>query len=337
MMVWPRSFLSPNNARLPGGHQAAQAVVSLAAVLSNFSLGIQNCNSLNVSTNCPKQLKKVKAITDMNCDVIFLSDLRLNNRDSVSDLENIFRVSNNKQYDFIYNSSSNSRGTGILLSSNRDWQIVDTFRDEAENILGIHAFINAHPFLFISIYGPNHNNQSFFRDLRICISINPDANIIIGGDWNLTYSTANTTENIDIFNMLSPPSSIRSRALAEVYELHNLSDPFRSLYPERRDFTFRPKNGQPYRSRLDFFLISNSLLEFVSKCEISPEISTELFDHHFVSLLFNSKKYNTNQSINNTILNHSRASEVILAATVDCYLNHAADVPGLEQGRAEVL
>ena len=104
----------------------------------------------------------------MNCDVIFLSDLRLNNRDSVSDLEKISRVSNNKQYDFIYNSSSNSRGTGILLSSNRDWQIVDTFRDEAENILGIHAFINAHPFLFISIYGPNHNNQSF---LGICADV----------------------------------------------------------------------------------------------------------------------------------------------------------------------
>ena len=242
-------------ARLQGNHPAAQAVVSLAAVLSNLSLGIQNCNSLNVSTNCPKQLKKIKAIADLNCDVIFLSDLRLNNRDSVSDLEKIFRVSNNKQYNFIYNSSSNSRGTGILLSSNRDWQIVDTFRDEAENILGIHAFIDAHPFLFISTYGPNHNNQLFFRDLCRCISINPDANIIIGGDWNLTYSTANTAENIDILNMLLPPSSIRPRALAEVYELHNLSDPFRSLHPERRDFTFRPKNGQPYRSRLDFFFL----------------------------------------------------------------------------------
>ena len=135
----------------------------------------------------------------MNCDVIFLSDLRLNNRDSVSDLENIFRVSNNKQYDFVYNSSRNSRGTGILISSNHDWHIADTFRDEWENILGIHAFISAHPFLFISVYGPNHNNQYFFRDLRRCITINPDAYIIIGGDWNLTYSTANTAENIDIF------------------------------------------------------------------------------------------------------------------------------------------
>ena len=241
--------------RLPGGQPAALAVISLAAVLSNLTLGIQNCNSLNVSTNCPKQFKKIKAITDMNCDVIFLSDLRLNNKDSVKDLEAIFRATSSKQYNFIYNSTGNSRGSGILMATNRDWNIIDTFRDEAENILGIHTYIDAYPFLFISVYGPNHNNQQFFRDLRRCISINPDANIILGGDWNLTYSTENSAENIGILNMLSPPSVIRSRALAEIYELHNLSDPFRSLHPERRDFSFRPKNGQPNRSRLDFFLI----------------------------------------------------------------------------------
>ena len=136
--------------------------------------------------------------------------------------------------------------------------------------------------------------------------------------------------------MLSPPSVIRSRALAEIYELHNLSDPYRSLHPDRRDFTFRPRNGHANRSRLDFFLVSNSLLEFVSKCEISPEISTELFDHHYVSLFFNIKKFNTRQSINNTIINHPRFMEVILAATVDCYLNHSAAHPNLAQAKEEV-
>ena len=322
--------------RLQGGQQAAQAVISLATVLSNLSVGIQNCNSLNVSTNCPKQLKKIKAITDMSHDIIFLSDLRLSNSDAVSDLKTIFCSTANNQYNFLYNSSRNSRGTGILLTTSREWNIIDTYRDESENILGIHSLIDNHHFIFISIYGPNHNNQLFFRDLRRCIAMNPDANFIIGGDWNLTYSTANTQDNIDIFNMLSPPSTIRSRALADIYELHNLSDPFRSLHPDKRDFTFRPRNNQPYRSRLDFFLISNTLLELISKCEISPGISTELFDHHSVMLLFNAKKYNTRQSINYSILNHPHVEYVISAATVDCYLNHAIVTPELGQGRAEV-
>ena len=96
-MLWTRHPVSPNQAGLIGGHLAADAAVTLAAILSNLTIGIQNCNSLNVSTNCPKQLKKVKAIMDMNHDVIFLSDIRLNNSDSVTDLEAVFRSGPNKQ------------------------------------------------------------------------------------------------------------------------------------------------------------------------------------------------------------------------------------------------
>ena len=135
----------------------------------------------------------------------------------------------------------------------------------------------------------------------------------------------NPAENIDIFRMNSPPSLIRSRALADVCDLYQLSDPFRALHPDRRDFSFRPKNGQNNRSHLDFFIVSDSLLFFLSKCEISVEISTELFDHHSVSLFFSNKNFKPKQSINNVILNHPRFSDVVLAAAADTFLNHASD------------
>ena len=73
-----------------------------------------------------------------------------------------------------------------------------------------------------------------------------------------------------------------------------------------------------------FFIVSDSLLFFVSKCEISVEISTELFDHHSVSLSFNNKIFKPRLSINNVILNHPRFSDVALAAAADTYLNHAS-------------
>jgi hypothetical protein len=37
----------------------------------------QNCNSLNISTLCDKQLKKVQAILNLDTDIIFLCDIRL--------------------------------------------------------------------------------------------------------------------------------------------------------------------------------------------------------------------------------------------------------------------
>ena len=178
------------------------------------------------------------------------------------------------------------RGTGILISCKLDFQILNKFSDAAENILGVHLTIHDHPLIFISIYGPNTVDVTFFADIRRCLQLNPDANIICGGDWNLTFSTADTENNIDIFRMASPPSLIRSRALADISNLYNLSDPFRALHPDRLDFSYRPRNGLPNRSRIDFFLISDSLLEHVSTCEIATEISTELFDHHCINLSF---------------------------------------------------
>ena len=54
------------------------------------------------------------------------------------------------------------------------------------------------------------------------------------------------------------------------------------------------------------------------------EISTELFDHHLVSLSFNNKIFKPRLSINNVILNHPRFSDVTLASAADTYLNHAS-------------
>ena len=221
--------LSPNQ---PLNRAAATAAVSLASILTNLTCSIQNVNSLNVSTSCPKQLKKIEALTSNNDNIIFLSDLRLNNSDSVADLKRIFLSGNRNRYSFFFNSSRNKRGTGLLISNNLDFQVLDTFKDDSENILGLHISISNHPILLISVYGPNSVDPAFFRDLRRAIAVNPDASIICGGDWNLTFSCADTAENIDIHRMLAPPSLIRSRALADLCELHQLSDPFRALHPD---------------------------------------------------------------------------------------------------------
>ena len=227
----------------------------------------------------------------------------------------------------------------MLISRNLDFQVLDTFTDVAENILGLHITIHNHPFILTSVYGPNTVDLNFFADIRRCFQLNPDAILMCGGDWNLTYSTADTDNNIDIFRMASPPSLIRSRNLAEISDFYNLSDPFRALHPDRLDFSYRPRNGLPNRSRIDFFLISDSLLEYVSNCDISAEIPTELFDHHRITLNFNTKNFKPKQNINNTILSHPRFLDVLHAAAADTYLSHASALnPGidLDTGKREV-
>jgi hypothetical protein len=73
----------------------------------------------------------------------------------------------------------------------------------------------------ISVYGPNNNDRSFFNNLDYILGVDPGIPTVVGGDWNLTVSTIEDENNIDIINMPNPPSVLRSRWLNEICINHN--------------------------------------------------------------------------------------------------------------------
>jgi len=178
--------------------------------LLNLSISCQNCNSLNVSISCPKQLKKIKSIVDLDTDIVFLSDIRLNNNENLGDIENAFLNATVNKYKFIYNSTRNKRGTGILLKNDLNPTNINTYRDAAENILGLNLTIRECTVNLVSVYGPNNDDPVFFRELSRFLQLYPDCPSILGGDWNATVSTDNSADNIDTFRMANPPSIYRS-------------------------------------------------------------------------------------------------------------------------------
>jgi exonuclease III len=248
----------------------------------SISFASQNCNSLNISTNCDKQLKKISSIVTLGICLIFLSDLRLSNADAKNEIERTFSCNKIKNYKFYHNSSKNKRGVGILLDTNYNFNIVSTYADRDENILGLKLDLGGFVFWAVSIYGPNTNdNIDFYNNLRDLVS-GPDTGnypFIIGGDWNATVSTLNSPDNIDILNMPNPPSHVRSQRIFDLAHLGKLTDPFRVLWPDSRDFTYVPRSGRNNRSGIDFFLVSDQLLYNVTKAEISHSLQTDLFDH----------------------------------------------------------
>jgi hypothetical protein len=123
--------------------------------------------------------------------------------------------------------------------------------------------------------------------------------------------------------MSLPPSFIRSRWLADICEKNNLSDPFRAINYDKKDFTYVPRDGGKNRSRIDFFLISDFLLSISNKCYISPSVNTLLFDHKSIFLSFDVSKTRPNHYINPTIFKHPRFEAVVATAVVETYLQHA--------------
>jgi exonuclease III len=271
----------------------------------------QNCNSLNISTCCEKQLKKIAAITGFNKDIIFLSDIRLANKDAVDDIKQAFLYSRNSQYDFYYNSTKNSRGVGILINKKLNIVVRDILKDEQENILSLCITYDNVTFRCISVYGPNTNDDLFFINLGNILAQNQNIPTILGGDWNLTGSIMDSNLNIDIINMAHPPSIFRSRLLYNLCEEYSLVDPFRALHPDVRDYTYIPRAGTNNRSRLDFFLISSVMLNDVRTCNISEYLGSKLFDHKSINLDFSPAEFSKSRNVFSSTLKHPRFNSIV--------------------------
>jgi exonuclease III len=183
------------------------------------------------------KVKKIAAILALETTFICLSDVRLNT--GSHNFDNLF----SPWYDIIHNSTGNSRGVGILISRTLHYNIVNEYRDINNNILALRIETCGSPMLIISVYGPNNNDKSFYDFLENILSQNKHIPIICAGDWNATYSTERGAHNIDILNMTLPPSFVRSGWLADICEKNSLSDPFRAINYDKREFTYVPRDG----------------------------------------------------------------------------------------------
>jgi exonuclease III len=247
--------------------------------LPQLTFACQNCNSLNISTECDKQLSKIISITSLMTNIIFLSDVRMGGtNEQCKKIKKMFLTNSNKNYHLYVNSSKKSRGVGILIDCSLQHEVI-SFSDKEENILSLKVRINGCIVNLTSIYGPNLNDKIFFDNIFNLINNDPNIPIVLGGDWNTTYSTCSNKSNIDTWNMLSPPSVTRSGWLNEICQSLDLLDPFRAFHPTVRDYTYIPRSGKKNRSRLDFFLIKSSSLQSLRSCHIFDSITNSLFDH----------------------------------------------------------
>ena len=314
--------------------------------VNNLSFSSINCNSLNLSNSDKKcQKNKIYGITKLKADIIFISDLRLSNRNlssNIEDLKKSFLINPYCSYKFLYNSTQNKRGVGILIKNDINFLEVRRIADEEENFLLVMADIKGNRFTLCSIYGPNVHNKIFFTNLANGIRQLLTDNLIIGGDWNCTYSCDTVLNNIDCLNMRDLPNSRHSNYLKTLCNEFKLMDPYRGFYPNRRDFTFVPRNAlRDNRSRIDFFLVTEQLFLQMVDCDISYGLQSKLFDHKAISLTFYPKIDKSCQGpvISNAILKNPDLDLVVQTAILECYILNLSieNTPLNVNGRQTIL
>jgi exonuclease III len=193
--------------------------IAINKALGGICFSNQNCNSLNM-TNVTQQSQrlKIEAIASMGSDIILLSDIRLGNKNLTSskgEISKLFLINNYKAYDFFTNSTRNKRGVGILISRDLNCKAVSSEADPEENYLLLSVDINGFRLTIGSIYGPNEHNPAFFRNLYNAIQRLGTQPIIIGGDFNCTYSNEKIDSNNDCLHMLEVPNYRHSQYLKE--------------------------------------------------------------------------------------------------------------------------
>jgi exonuclease III len=271
-----------------------------------------------------ENLKKILGVTRERDDIIFLSDIRLNSNKQIAATMDITKRFLFRGYSFIHNSQENSRGVGILLSKKIMYTVHNEYRDIEGNILLIDITISGWRLTVGSVYGPNNDNEDFFRTITdICNRFNNNR-IVIGGDWNTTVDSAPARSNIDTLNMVNIPSRRRSKWLKDMCDTLGIKDPYRHFYPDRKEFTYVPNaNANNNRSRLDFFLISDPLLLACRNCTIAHHLDSLLFDHKSVRLNFRYNKHVNKQTIKDTILKDIDLPNTVRCQVIEHYLQHA--------------
>jgi hypothetical protein len=175
------------------------------------------------------------------------------------------------------------------------------------------------------MYGPNGPDPNFFNKLNEIVARFRDIPTIIGGDWNATLSMEPVQTNIDVLNMARLPNVNHSTKISEMSNEFSLSDPFRLLYPDRKEYTYVPRfNLSQNRSRLDFFLVSDTILDAISDCKIQDGLQNKLFDHKAVSLVFNKsrKKQVERYAITKKDLNDDLLGFLVHSTVAETYLHN---------------
>lgn len=207
---------------------------------------------------------------------------------------------------------SNSRGVAILLNNNFESKVHREKKDRNGNFLALDINIDGLRTTLISLYGPNQDTPDFYDVIQETIHDFNNDHIIICGDFNLVLNPS--VDYDSNYKHVNNPAA-RNKVL-EIIENNNLIDIFREHHPDIRRYTWRRVNPVK-QARLDFFLVSESLLSSVNKSKIEPGYKS---DHStpIISLSVNEfRKGKGLWKLNNSLLNDTSYIEIVKTCIKD--------------------
>lgn len=237
--------------------------------MSNNGLGAGGAavrfTSFNVKgLNGPIKRARIFAhLKKLNTDIAFLQETHLRITDQAR-----LRKSWVGQV-FHSNFNVKARGTAIIIHKKIQFTASNTISDPQGRFIMVSGFLFHTPVLLVNVYAPNWDDVGFVNTV---ISLLPNLNsqrLIFGGDLNCVIDPALDRSSP---RLLSP--SKMSKALSMFMNQSGCIDPWRFLFPDKKEFSFFSHAHHTY-SRIDYFFLDKTLLPSVRKIEYSAIVESD--------------------------------------------------------------
>ena len=179
-------------------------------------------------------------------------------------------------YTAIFSSlSSASAGVSILFNNNFVFQLLKTFSDPNGRFVITDIKTESKTLTLVNIYAPNNDDPSFFESvLKMLLSFECEE-CVWGGDFNFVLDVQKDKQGG------RPVTHEKSLEKAKyIIDSLDLVDIWRMLNPDARHFTWR-RSCPEIKCRLDFFLISSSLIPAVTSADVLTGFKS---DHSLIIL-----------------------------------------------------
>lgn len=236
--------------------------------MANRHINVISWN-INGCGNPTKRRKVLTYLKSKNTDIVFIQESHIMGDEEAGKFK---RGWVGKVFHSSYSSKQN--GVMILINKNLSCIILKQHNDKEGRIICIEALINGIRTVLCNIYAPNKEEPDFFHEVNRVIG-NMQGQVILAGDFNQVM------DGLIDKSKPSGRSSPRDRtAIHMLAEDLSLVDIWRLVNPREREYTFYSHCHKSH-SRIDFFLVSNSLIDSVVECEIG---AIALSDHAAVEL-----------------------------------------------------
>ena len=234
-----------------------------------FNIMTYNCRGLRNTHNREKVFEWIKG---KKMDIILLQETHSSKSDEIM-------WGNEWGGNVLFShGKTDAKGVMVLVNKSSNIEICEWSYDDEGRVIYALICMYGKEILIVNVYAPNEDDPSFYKNVFEQILKYGATFVVIGGDYNLVLDVS-----IDKSGGLNRTNVKAQSCVKEFMELLELNDAWRVKHPNLREYTWRRRKPTVVQCRLDYFLVSQSLMNNIKYINIGTSFMS---DHSIVYMSF---------------------------------------------------